>query len=489
MEQVEELAYIVSSEKPSSLRFLVPKASKLRRLFNLAGKGEMCSNEEAARWVYQAPPGDKKFVMLKKNLVAKLTELVLLGDYKSHASHSYMELLFHGRKKLIIAEKLLLRNVYHNAEKLLKKVLNKSQAYSLVELEWEASLLLRRTYAMQGRLSLAEKLDAHLREIEEKYSQINRIKGNAELHASRIKYGVSSPVEYREQIRRQSTEALALAEKYQNPFFSRYGLELALIESWYGNDFDRCIWALGQIGELMQDHPYVADDHLLIETELYWIRWNAFTRRYQEAAIHLQKALDITAYQAFNRFDIKHMEWVMAMHQGQWRIAMEVLKEIRRVPQRAMLHETDRAAWELREGFWFLCASHWDPEQLTYEKDLQTRSLEKWEELLAPLSNDKQGYNILLLLFRLGWLRLHGEQEAYQKESYNLKVYRQRNLKSLINPRINFLLDQIIGTSTRKQQAEGEHAGLTTEALAPDLLEWLPLDRWMKLYFSSGERE
>lgn len=490
MEELEELAYIVSSEKPSSLRFLVPKASKLRRLFLLAAKGEMISNEQAADWVYKAPPADKKFVMLKKNLLRKLTELVLLGEYKSMASHSYVELLFTGRKKLLIAEKLLLRNVYHNAERLARKMLHKSQNYHLLELQWEASLLLRRTYAMQGRSQLAGQLHEEVIALQQPLQQLMLVRGWVETAASRTKYCITAHAQHLSELKEQAARAFAYDKQYQNPFFKRYGIELSLVQATYANDFDLRVWALGQLGELMQDYPHVADDQLYINTELTWICWNTFTGRYREATMHLQKALAVTAYQAFDRFDVKIREWELAMHQGRWQVARDVLREICQVPQQAMLHETDQAAWCLRQGFWVLMVTRHQPGLLSEEPAWTSRTAEDWASLLQPLHRDKAGYQVLVIFFKLAMLRQQGDLERFYKECTALRTYARRHLEHLANPRVSFMVQLLVGLTPRKEeQLNWSELSQEIATLEPDQMELIPLQRLLGLLLPLQEVE
>ena len=78
--------------------------------------------------------------MLKGNLIKKLTDLVMVAE-TGYQGSSYLNIELLCERRLLIAKKLLQLNVYHNAERILKKVENEALDYHL-------SSVLVKTYAL-----------------------------------------------------------------------------------------------------------------------------------------------------------------------------------------------------------------------------------------------------------------------------------------------------------------------------------------------------
>jgi hypothetical protein len=140
MDLLLELAFILSKYPLKSLDQILPKDSKMRRLFDAVSKGVIQSEEEAAHFLYETSPSDKRYLMLKRNLINKLFELLLSSDLevekkirksKRKDIFNQEETKFLANQYLIIADKLLIQNVYHNAEKIIERVRQKAKAYHL----------------------------------------------------------------------------------------------------------------------------------------------------------------------------------------------------------------------------------------------------------------------------------------------------------------------------------------------------------------------
>ena len=84
--------------------------------------------------------------MLKRNLINKLTDIVLSTEYFDKSN--YHSIRFECEKELTVAAKLLTQNVFHNAERILQRILNLSQHFQLVDVELSCLKLYRRIASM-----------------------------------------------------------------------------------------------------------------------------------------------------------------------------------------------------------------------------------------------------------------------------------------------------------------------------------------------------
>lgn len=78
MDLLHELVYAVELDKSKSFGLLIQEESKLHQLYKLVASDEYLTDLQAAQTLYQADKSDKRYLMLKHNLIAKLSELILI---------------------------------------------------------------------------------------------------------------------------------------------------------------------------------------------------------------------------------------------------------------------------------------------------------------------------------------------------------------------------------------------------------------------------
>ena len=106
MDLLSELVFIIMQRPPKHVDALLSPSSKMRQFFNLLQHGKASTDEEAAKYIYNSLPKDKRYLMLKRNLVNKLTEIVLDTEYFDRGNiHS---IKFECEKELTVSMKLLL---------------------------------------------------------------------------------------------------------------------------------------------------------------------------------------------------------------------------------------------------------------------------------------------------------------------------------------------------------------------------------------------
>ena len=129
---------------------MLPRNSKSRKLYDSVCQRIILSDKEAAEFIYQSSHKDKKYLILKRHIINKLSELVLLVEYFDINRLNYANIKFRCEKELIIAEKLLLQNVYHNAEKIITKIFQIAKRNSLTETLKDCACKYRFMYALKG---------------------------------------------------------------------------------------------------------------------------------------------------------------------------------------------------------------------------------------------------------------------------------------------------------------------------------------------------
>lgn len=439
MQLINELAYVINLGRPKDFDEYLPANSKVRQLF-LQITEKNSSDEEAAKIIYGTSHKDKKFLMLKRNLVSKLTELVLQVD-SSNGQDSYFEIEMDCDHQLSIASRLLELNVFHNAEKILKKVLTRAEKYHLVRVQYQAYQLLRKIAYLIPNPSDTNKYN--------ELANLYRNEHNVELTAKGFHEVLLSQVKGTKSVSKKiinyalESEFIIKGFASLNPhvlltLFRIRSIRLAIERKW-----NKLRSTLNKIDELTKKYPYIITDQIHIEILLTRVRMLSATRAYDESEKTLKKAYQKTSYSAFNIFDFKIEEFDMLVKTKSYEKAGAILLEVIESAQFNLLNPIDKASWLVREAHLFFLGHHVNSTIQTYVQTFtKNYSLQDFMKGTSALTKDKRGFNIQYLIARMLLLWTNHKRGIYD-EGNNLKTYYQRYIKESKQPRTHIFFKKL----------------------------------------------
>lgn len=479
MDLLHELVYVVELKPSRSFSLLLPESSKLRSLYQLVRDDEYLTDEKAAAALYQCAPSDKRYLMLKRNLTSKLSELILiseLGDPETTSVKFYLE------QRLTVAEKLLLQNVYHNAEKIGKKVRKRAQREGLTEVHLRALQLLRRVYALKGDPRNFQIIADEFLTVQQQMKEEERTLLFLQEIESQIKYTVATLPQVALAItRHQQTHPLG-EEVSKFARFQRYKLQI------YEAHHQHNLLALDQP---LQNMRALIESHSNLQTpanELFWINYRIrhalSLGRFASAEEFLCRARSLTSFQAFDRFEVEEQWYLFHMRKLQLPEAAEVIESVLNCPQYDRLHELDQNLWYVRASYLYWTAKLIPPAVPIHclDRRFKDLTLEELYKHVAGISRDKTGGNMHIMLIR-GLIALtHGEAPDHAFDvGNNLVVYHQRYIRDLPEERMSLFFRSIAKLLKRRQDPEKVirlheklMEGLEASPYSYDLNEWIP---------------
>gem|GEM_PF-1707145 len=432
MDLIREMVNVIEQDRPKTFNLLIPRDSKLKKLYKLVAAGGFLDDVSAAHQLYQSDPGDKRFIMLKGSLINKLSELILATNHSELNRRNYTRIKFQCERQMTIARKLLYVNVYHNAERIARRVLKKARKYHLVEVELECFLTLRKVNYLKGFTGEVEKHQQAVSELIGQVRVLDVSKGLVQVVLSETKFIRSQRHELVTKCEKHMEALSAYHEQYESPFLRLYFLRIALVAAHQRNDFEE--W--GRVLELLKAHlreyAHLETEHVMLEVNVSTLKYFIATARLTQARPVLKKLLKSTSFEAFNRFEVLVEEFQLLMHQGAYREALKLLETVHEEPRFQELDKMDRAAWAIRSAYLFVI-SHMMGEPMKVP-GFDFKKLHKFYHDCAPVSKDKTGYNLQFVVVRVILLRLKNTLE-YDNEANNLKVYYQRYIKGDALPR------------------------------------------------------
>ena len=454
MDLLLELTFILSKYPLKSLDQVLPKDSKMRKLFDSVSKGIIQSDEDAAHFLYETLPSDKRYLMLKRNLSNKLFELLLSSDLevekkirksKRKDIFNQEETKFLANQYLIIADKLLIQNVYHNAEKIIERVRQKAKEYHLIETEWECVRKLRTIYALKGFANETEKYTLEAQELREEMIFLDNLKSYWEVMQAKTKFFIGQYSEWEAEA--HAAEKLT-EHKNNHPLAKLYGFRFRNI---------RLLQSQPKLAELQknttdwQEHfqiyPHLNTPTRNLELLIAQIYTYRYAGQFLYALQLIKKATKLTTYQAFNKFKIQELyfDTLLKINEPKhgYKQAALILLEILESPQFERLDKWDKSSWRLREAYLFLILEDKDSKLVKkftpnfYQKNLLLQLPDE------PLTKDKTGYNSIRIWIKLLFLFYTG-MEDFVSEANNFRNYYQRHLKDSKDERLRLFVLYLI---------------------------------------------
>lgn len=430
MDLLSELVFIVMQRPPRDLNALLSPTSKMRYFFDLLLHGEVTTEVDAAQRIYGSSSKDKRYLMLKRNLINKLTDIVLSAEYFDKSN--YHSIRFECEKELTVAAKLLTQNVFHNAERILQRISNLSQQFQLVDVELSCLKLYHRIASMKGDNTEIIRIGEHLETLRTLSGQIDKSQEWVELLQSRTRYfiGKSNIIENEAESYADTIEGWMITTP--NVFLYLNFTHIRIIQLLQTNNAEALKHHVERFSLLLHSNIYLSTPSLILLLHYYQVLLSRMEGSWENMRKSVEECLSLSDYKAFNRFTIQALHFDLLMKENNLIEAGEVLLEVREQPQFNLIYEPDKAGWAIRRAFLFyalLSQDNFDGiERFTpdYAEKIDINAL---GNSCRSISKDKQGYNTMLMQIRVILMMEHHLVELHN-EAENMRVYYYRHLRN-----------------------------------------------------------
>jgi len=498
MDLINEFHYFLSHKPNTDLEKAVPPGSKMRKLFDLIITHQVNNDDQAAKLIYNTTRADKRYLMLKRNLVQKLSELVFHTTRTEEFGSNYETIRFLVNKELLIAEKLLTENVYHNPVKIISKVEQIAEMYYLIDIQLEAALKFRSVYALKGFPDETMIYDEKVKKLLH-FQEIHvRSQGYRELLYSKTKFFLGQNVEVYSQAIEFSNKIADWLTEYDSPFLRLNYFRILLIAYQQNNQQHEIGDVLNLFEELINRFEYLRSKQILLEYHYQVALHLRNTGQLNQALSHVKTCLELSDYGAFNRFLVQALHLDIYVKLEETDSAIAILSEVTSIPQFQFLDAYDKSAWAIREAYlFFLSYASGNSSAIkklpNFNEDFD---LNQFLERTKKSGKDKYGYNIMMLLIRLPLLAIK-DAKRVEYEGSNLMIYYHRYLKEFGSKRTHLFFRTVSKLASQgfsdAQLAEKEAAFLSELASFKDIsydpVELIPYERFwvlMKKVFLSN---
>lgn len=436
MDLINEFGFLLSNNTPSEFDVLVPPNSKLRKLYDLIIHENVNTDDTASSIIYNSHRSDKKYLMLKRNLVQKLSDLVFLQDYYETVDENYKTIQFQVEKELVIAEKLILKNVYHNPTKIISKVESTAEKYYLIDSQVHAAKIFRSVYALKGFPQETDEYDLKVQQLSMYQQYLTSACGLWEKIYARTKFSLAKTEKLKSEAMKACKVVAEWCEIYASPFLKLYLYRIELIKNNQINNWKEFAEELFKLKKLIEDYPYINSKGIQLELNFGFALYYRNIREISKAENYINKCLIISDYRAFDKFLIQELNFDIQLKKENYYGAGQIIEEVYRTPQYKLLNAFDKSAWGIREAYIFWLFEVFKLNSgangaLSITSKTNVKSL---LEKTRKSTKDKYGYNIMLLIIRVLLYRLNNEKDI-DNEGNNMLIYYHRYLKNINSKR------------------------------------------------------
>lgn len=490
MDLISEFGYIISKTQPIDFDTVIPLNSKLRQLYDLVNKQNIENDVEAARIIYKSDKADKKYLMLKRNLVHKLADLVYNQDYYESKTDNYKTIEFHINKELLIAEKLLLQNVFHNPTKIIKKAAQTAEKFFLIDTQVAAAKLFRSVYALKGFPNETQEYDKKHKQLVIHQSYVDNACGMWEKLYAITKFSMAKTPEIINDGKEYSDQIKKWLKEYYSPFLLLYQYRIDIIYYSQSNNYRALFQSINQLNQLIIDYPFLNNKILKLDINYHYALFYRTTNNIKKAQEFINKCQDISEYRAFDKFLIQSLQWDILLKTGDYHKATLLINEVLTVAQFSFLDPYDKAQWYIREAYtYILCYFTNNTDDIKLLPQFSNGiDLNGFLNRTKKAGKDKLGYNINLLIVRILLYAIKKVKEI-DKEGNNLKIYYHRYLKDMNSKRTSLFFQYLSKTAavefdscgSGSLQKEFSNELNEIEPLHFDIFEWIPYDEFVNL--------
>ena len=431
MDLINEFAFILSQNKTPEFDSVLPANSKIRRLYELITSGSVKNDDEASKVIYNSTKADKKYLMLKRNLVQKLSDLVYTQNHEEIDQENYTNMHLQVEKELLIAEKLLLQNVYHNPTKIISKVEQTAEKYFFIDIQVSAARKFRSLYALKGSPLKTAEYDKKVEQLVKYQNYYNASRGMWEKLYSKTKYTPSRIDEIINECKSSVKKIEKWLKLYSSPFIHIYYYKTLILLNHQLNKQEQLFNCLKKMDLLVAKYPFINTKSLKLDIGFYYARYYRDTKQLIKAEQEMEKCLGISDYRAFDKFLLQNLNFDLQIKREKYEKAFEILLDVHSVPQYQFLDSYDKATWTIHEAYlYFILYVNNDKESINQLPLFgKPKALHFFLERSKKWSKDKYGYNITLLIVRVLLYKIY-ELEDVENEGNNMLVYYHRYLKN-----------------------------------------------------------
>jgi hypothetical protein len=441
MKELLELVHIVNRNKVKNIEVLDnpdPSKSLVNKLYDEISNGKVKSDEEAAAYIYDSTPADRRYKELKNRLVEKLYNTVLFIDTSQPRYDEMGKAYYNCWKNFAICKVLLGKGSTNAAISLLKKILRKSKKFEFTLLSIEILKLLRlkeATFFINPK-----KFSSYTTQLRE-FEELNKIEAHVEetyllFNLNVLSQNKDHALELASQFIKDNPQLLSGKTTYKTGLFY-FSIKLSYEKE--KHDFVQaqhtCLEAL-TFFQSSKKHSQNAIG--IFQRQLFLLYWQQ--KKYEEGEALLKEARNYTRDGDISFFTNHSYYLLLCLHAGKYAKAWDIYQEATGHKRFSTLSEYSREKWTIYETYLHYLGGL----DMVPGMEPKKMRIQKFLNEVPIYSRDKSGTNIPILIIQILLLLLYQRYNEVIDRMEALEKYAQRYLRQPATLRSYYFIKMLL---------------------------------------------
>ncbi|MEM1000518.1 MAG: hypothetical protein AAGN35_25925 [Bacteroidota bacterium] len=415
------------------------RSSLYYRFYRGIKEQKYTTDEEAARDLCGTDPTDKKYLMLKSRVRARLINTLFFLD---QTTTRYEAALYKCNRNLVAAKFLLQGNARYTATSMLRSTYNEAEKYGLTAIAIDCLRHLRYGASLNGQ-------EALYRQYNERFKELQRILAAEDLAEGYYQEITLPFARSSANIPQLSQTAFAHLQEIEElrSNLSSFNLELQYfrlrIMAHQIATHYREVLAAAEEGEaFLKEHADFVQQIRFGEFAFYKMAALLHLGEYEKGKSLANRSLNYYPEGSLNWMLFLEYYFLLCMHTGNYDKAAEVYKKVTEHPRFEMMNQVRKEKWKIFEAF----LTYMMQDVLQSDNGQFTQKFKVWKFMneVPIFSRDKRGLNIAILVLQVLFLLDRGDFDGIIQRAEALKVYASRYLKQDENFRSNCFLKMVL---------------------------------------------
>jgi len=445
MRDLIDLIQIVTKPKLRAVELLSgtkKDTSRLQEFYDLIANGQLKSDEEAAKVLYNEDKQSPVYKKLRKNLKDRLVNALFVIDLNQSSYTDRQRAFYECYKEWAAAKILFGKNARNAAVRMALKIYKVSRHYEFTELNVDICHTLRLYYGtIEGDYARFQKHTEELRYLEALWLAENQSEDyylELSIGAVHQKAAKTDNRSQAEQYLEQLAPSLEKFDSYQLHLCARL-IEAGIYSS--VNDYEALIGVCDRAIGFFEKKAYTASVPLQVfhyQKAICAIQLD----RIDEAAHCLVESQQYAEEGSFNWFKAHELSLMILLRQKRYGPAVDLLSTVMGHPAFEDLPENVQAIWKTSEAYLdFLLQIGKLPHKGTTGR---TFRFSKFVNDMQVFAKDKQGMNLHLIIIEILSYLSSKQTDTLIERAEALDKYRLRYLQSDEVRRSNYFLKMLL---------------------------------------------
>ena len=411
------------------------------KLYKGVKEGRFKSDEDAARALFGTDPSDKKYLMLKSRVKARLLNNMFFLENKSSP---YLQAQYRINRDFFAAKFLVIYGARVTGYSLLKSTLKEAKKYHFTDIAFQSLQMLRSLSVMMGDLRKFDEFNEEL----ERTRKVQRIENLAEEYHLRVFIPFLKSSSPKPELAPWVLELVEDLDKKRTPD-SSFSIDLNYfrLKTIYHEilqEYDEVVKICDEANSYFRSLPFPVLSMRFAEFYGRQMVGYMHLHDYVNAEKNASVALELISEGSINWMIFNEYYFLLAMHTGNYMKALQIYQQVVKNPRFPNLDAVRREKWKIFEAFlrYMLTEKHPDTMSSSF---LDTKfNLFKFLNEVPTFSKDKRGLNIAILILQILFLLDRRDFDGIISRTEALKVYCSRYLRRDENYRSNCFLKMLL---------------------------------------------